>query len=465
MNRSYIYCAVVLLNLFVFSLEAGATPLLADQATVSWKCSTREATWQEKGALTTLPWKGDKALYVDIDNTKTLQQVAAWGGCFNEKGWDAMLVLSDAERESVMKALFDPNDGLKLNVCRTPIGASDYAISSYSLDDAKDDYSLAKFSIERDKENLIPYIKAAIAIRPDLKFWGVPWSPPGWMKDSNSLIGGHIKTDDKTMDALALYFEKYVQAYRKEGINIFMIMPQNEPTENTSYPSCLWNGVQLHDFIKNHLSPRFTADSVDCDIWLGTFTNSDYSYVSPTVDDPDAFSRIKGASFQWFGDKSCTRLHKEHPELPLMQSETVCGDHQNDWVYAESQFDLIKTYLEAGVSSYMLWNMVLDETGRSTANWNQCSPVVVNKHTRTITYTPQYYVFKHFSYYVQPGAHLLTLAGNYGDKVAFVNPNGDTILVLKNKSSQDLSVSINFAGEEINPTLPAHSFNTFVKKH
>src|SRR5450755_373591 len=142
MNRICNYCAAVLLNLFVFSLEVGTTPLLADQATVSWKCSTSEATWQDKGALTTFPENGDKTLNVDIDNTKTLQQITAWGGCFNEKGWDAMLVLSAAERDSVMKALFDPNDGLKLNVCRTPIGASDYAISSYSLDDAKDDYSM-----------------------------------------------------------------------------------------------------------------------------------------------------------------------------------------------------------------------------------------------------------------------------------------------------------------------------------
>jgi glucosylceramidase len=113
----------------------------------------------------------------------------------------------------------------------------------------------------------------------------------------------------------------------------------------------------------------------------------------------------------------------------------------------------------------MLWNMVLDETGKSTGNWKQCSPVVVDKTTRTITYNPQYYVFKHFSYYVQPGAHLLNVDGNYGDRAAFVNPNGDTVLVIKNRSDQDLSVTIDFNGEEIKPTLPAHSFNTFVKKH
>jgi hypothetical protein len=126
-----------------------------------------------------------------------------------------------------------------------------------------------------------------------------------------------------------------------------------------------------------------------------------------------------------------------------------------------SQFALMKKYLEDWSNSYMLWNMVLDETGLSTGGWAQCSPVVVNKSTRAITYNPQYYTFKHFSYFVTPGSSRVGVSGNYGDKVAFTARNGDTLLVVQNSISSDLSVAINFDGKKIKPIIPAYSWNTF----
>ncbi|MGA2053162.1 MAG: glycoside hydrolase family 30 beta sandwich domain-containing protein, partial [Opitutales bacterium] len=340
--------------------------------------------------------------------------------------------------------------------------SSDYALSAYSLDDTPGDYALAHFSIDRDKQLLIPYIKAAQALQPGLKVWGVPWSPPGWMKTNNGLVGGRIKADGQTMTALALYFEKYVQAYQADGVHLFMIMPQNEPTISSNYSSCRWTGDELANFIKNYLGPKFAADSVPCEIWLGTLQNSDYTYVAPSVDDGATLAIIKGIGFQWGGSKSCALVHQEHPEEKLMQSETECGNHENDWHYAEKQYDLIKNYIEAGVSSYMLWNMVLDETGKSWAGWAQCSPVVVDTETKKVTYTPQFYAFKHFSYYVQPGATRVFTSGSYGDQIGFINPNGDIVIVLKNGTNDAVPVAIEFDGQKVKPTLPAHSFNTLV---
>jgi glucosylceramidase len=433
------------------------------ETTVSWRCSTADSPWQDKGALPLSPADdGLSGQHVEVFESRKYQTFDGWGGCFNEKGWKAMSVLSDQDRDGVMKALFDPQDGLKLTFGRTPIGASDYALSPYSLDDTQDDFSMSHFSIDRDKQLLIPYIKAAQAIQPGLKVWGVPWSPPGWMKDNNALIGGKIKTDAKTMNALTLYFEKYVQAYQAEGIPLFMVMPQNEPTVSSNYSSCQWTGEQLGNFIKNYLGPKFDADSIKCEIWLGTLTNSDYSYVLPAVDDEKTLSFIKGFGFQWSGDKGCAMVNREHPEKKLMQSETECGNHENNWTYAEKQYDLVKRYLEAGVDSYMLWNMVLDETGKSTGNWVQCSPVVIDTKTKKITYTPQFYGFKHFSYYVEPGAIRVLSTGNYEDSVAFINPKGDIVVVLRNATGKDDAVAIKFHGKEVQPTLPAHSFNTLV---
>jgi len=245
-------------------------------------------------------------------------------------------------------------------------------------------------------------------------------------------------------------------------VNLFMVMPQNEPTISSNYSSCLWTGKELHDFMGTYLGPKFAADSIPCQIWLGTLQNSDYSYVAPTVDDSTTLSIIKGLGFQWDGARSCAVVHQEHPELKLMQSETECGNHENNWHYAEGQFDLIKKYFEAGVNSYMLWNMVLDETGKSWAGWAQCSPVVIDTQNKKIIYTPQFYVFKHFSHYVEPGAVRVFTSGNYGDHIAFINPNGDVVMVLKNGDDNDLHLAIDFDGQKVEPVLPPHSFNTLV---
>jgi glucosylceramidase len=110
----------------------------------------------------------------------------------------------------------------------------------------------------------------------------------------------------------------------------------------------------------------------------------------------------------------------------------------------------------------MLWNMVLDETGKSYANWAQCSPVVIDTIHKKVIYTPQFYAFKHFTSYVQPGATRILSSGSYRDQIAFINPNGDVVLVLLNSGDDAMPLSINLDGQEVKPTLPPHSFNTLV---
>jgi glucosylceramidase len=443
-----------------------STSLLRADLTVTWRCTTPDAPWVDEGTIPVLPTDHQRKS-IQIYDYKKLQHIQGWGGCFNEKGWEALSALSPADRDGVIKALFDPKDGMRLSVCRSPIGASDYAVSgpAYSLDDTPDDYDMSHFTIERDRKWLIPFIKAAIAQRKDLKIWGVPWTPPAWMKDSNTLTNGHIKTDAQTMNALALYFEKYVQAYRAEGIPVYMVMPQNEPTISSNYTSCSWTGEELHNFLKDYMGPLFARDRVNCQIWLGTFQNSDYSYVAPTFDDPTYKTYVQGAGFQWYGDASCRFLHYEHPDLQLMQTETPCGNHENDWNYANNQFDTIRNYMEAGVNAYMLWNMVLDETGVSDGDWHQSSPVTIDTKAKKVIYNPQFYVYKHFSYYVQPGAYRIFLDGDYSDKLGYVNSNGDVVVVLKNGGDQKNDISMGYGDFELKPSLPPHSVCTLVFHH
>lgn len=180
-----------------------------------------------------------------------LQNVVGFGGTFNELSWDALQCLSPAERDKVMAALFS-EEGIHFALGRTPIGASDYAMGYYSYNDVKDDYTMRNFSIDRDRYILIPYIKEALKLRPDLKMWASPWTPPAWMKvnehysqKSSGIEGtevGHNRLDphrnligmlpvlkcNRGIFRRMPFIFKYVQAYKQNGINIQMIMPQNE---------------------------------------------------------------------------------------------------------------------------------------------------------------------------------------------------------------------------------------------
>jgi len=162
----------VLLNLCISSVSAQVT----------WIESTDSLLWNSK-SVSLVKAENDSA-EIKITSEK-LQTIDGFGACFNELGWKALSVLNDGDREKVIKDLFDPKEGLKLNICRMPIGANDFARNYYSLDDSTGDFEMKYFSIERDKEMLIPYIKAAMKYQPDLKIWGSPWTPPAWMKTNN----------------------------------------------------------------------------------------------------------------------------------------------------------------------------------------------------------------------------------------------------------------------------------------
>lgn len=460
----------------LFSASLALTGLSSAQdASLKWTCSTDASRWQEKPAVAL----GETKVYPDKDALRILvnsdlkqQVIDGWGGCFNERGWKAMEALSSVDRNALMKELFDPKAGLRLGLCRTPIGASDYAVELYSLNEKAGDYEMEHFSIERDHKWLIPFIKAAQALHPDLKLWGSPWSPPSWFKRNGSLHGpgpeNRIKDDEKSFDALALYFARYVEEYAKEGIEISMVMPQNEPNMTTNYTSCLWTGEQLGRFIGHHLGPVFEKRGLKTEIYLGTINDDDdrggYAYwVEPSITDPKTRGYLDGLGCQWDSAPTMAETHLLHPDLKLMQTEAECGNHENNWGFAEYQFGLAMKWFAAGTSSNMIWNIVLDETGLSTGGWAQCSPVVIDTKKREIIRTPYYHLYQHFSHYIEPGAHLVATEGEWGDRLAFTNPDGSVVVVVANRSDNDYPVTLNIDGRRTDRiTIPARSFNTFV---
>jgi glucosylceramidase len=439
--------------------------------------TTEQAPFQRSAVVKS---NGAQPADVVVNLQRTAQVIEAFGGAFNEQGWAALSVLDEAERSAVLRAIFHPLDGLRFNWCRAPIGASDYALDRYTLDESPGDYAMASFSIERDRRALIPYIKAAQSFRPDLKLWASAWTPPTWMKTNAAFDGGAMIDEARVYEAYALYLAKFVRAYAAEGIPVTMVVPQNEPGQLTDYPSCDWTPDQFRVFIGEHLGPLFRRVLPGTKVFAGTINRAEFDLLS-VLTDPVAAAHIDGVCLQWSGLELAGSVRALAPSKPIMQSETDCGNWHwqpgydpehatNDFAYAAYTWRKFRDFFAAGSSSYMLWNIVLDEHGKNIdakSPWPQNSAVVVNRATRQVAYTPMFWATKHFSGLVEIGARLIGVEGPdsadvHADALAFVNPDGSVVVQLLNDLGTARSVRVDVSASVFDVSLPPRSFATLV---
>lgn len=402
------------------------------------------------------------------------QQVDGFGGAFNEQGWDALAALDQGGREQALRLLFDSEDGARFRFGRLPIGASDYALDRYTLDDVAGDYAMEQFSIERDRRLLIPYVRAALAVQPALRLWASAWTPPPWLKTNGAYDSGAMRDEPTALGAYALYLARFVESYRAEGLTVQAVHVQNEPAQLTRYPSCLWTPELIRDFVRDHLGPTFEARGVPAEIWLGTLNTADPRYAGVVLEDAGARRHVRGIGVQWGALAITADLAASFPGLPLMQTETVCGNHPwepgfdpdrppNDHAYGELTCGRILAYLRAGVRSYMAWNMVLDAEGRnldSERPWPQNALLVVDRQSRRLAETAAYWAFRHFSSFVDVGAVRVGLTGTYADAIAFRNPGGGLVVVLQNAANQPRTLTLGARGELLEVDLPARGWAT-----
>jgi glucosylceramidase len=417
---------------------------------------------------------------VTVNDTTVLQTFNGFGGTFNEAGWVALSVLSPDAQKAAIKLLFDANDGAHFVFGRIPIGASDYAAARYTLDENPGDTTMAKFSVDHDKTNLIPYIQAALDMNPGLHLWAGPWTPPTWMKSNGTFDGGNMKEDQTDFQALALYLARFVEEYGKLGINIETIYPQNEPGYSTRYPSCLWTAAGMTTFIKTYLAPTFAMRGVPANIYLGTMSNADAGKdgtIISTVDaDTMAAGDVKGYELQWNMLPSVSGLKSRN--LQIVQSEHKCGNYPwnpsgfpafnpnkppNDYAYGVESWGYIRDWIQAGVNVYSAWNMVLDTAGKnldSQQPWPQNALLVVDTTAKTLTATPAYFVFRHVSQYVDPGAQVVaTSPSTNKDVLAFKNPDGTIVVVIYNSGAAKM-MTVALAGTRVQFAMPANGWAT-----
>lgn len=482
---------------WLFSILAGALLSACQSAPeATWVSTTFDQRWVEENNVAAA--SGNQADAV-IDTSRVAQVIDGFGTCFNELGWTSLSKLDEATREAILREMFSPGVGANFTICRMPVAANDFALDWYSYNENEGDFAMEKFSIAHDEQTLIPFIQAAQAYNPDLKIWASPWCPPSWMKYSKhyasrstmkmarelkeSLKEGESTYMSKVVDnglpedqeyhegrdafiqeepyfkAYELYFSKFIDAYKAKGIDIFMVMPQNEFNSAQIFPSCCWTAKGLSRFIGQYLGPTMREKGVK--LYFGTMERANTALVDTILNDAASGQYVEGVGFQWAGKDALPGIHQNYPQLKFYQTEQECGDGKNDWAGASHSWDLMKHYLKNGVNVYEYWNTSLDEGGVSRWGWSQNSLVVVAPDGKSFTYTPEYFIMKHVSHYVMPGARRIETEGSYEDLLAFINPDRSVVVIAGNNADEARTVTFRINGATYSPTLKAHSVNTF----
>jgi glucosylceramidase len=453
----------------------------SESSAVEWFATTQTSQWQ------TMNWPAvwsalDSRWDVEAQLDTPLQTIDGFGACFNELGWTSLSALDDSDKESILHELFAPGVGANFSLCRMPIGANDFSLDWYSYDEVPEDFALEHFSISNDLKTLVPFISNALKYQPKLKLWASPWSPPTWMKYNKHYAAKMSEPDmppnglrpeqagnegsdmfiqeDRYFSTYAEYFVRFIEAYRSEGINIGMVMPQNEFNSAQVFPSCCWTPEGLAKFI-SFLGPQMQQLNVD--VFFGTMERPNEKLVDVPLLDPQSGKYIKGVGCQWAGKRAIPGIHRRYPGLKLYQTEQECGDSKNDWRYCRYAWTLMRHFLENGASAYCYWNISLKQGGISRWGWAQNSLVTVDVDAKTFTYNYEYYLMKHFSGFVQPGAKRLPIISwsGYENLLAFANPDNSFVVLMQNDLCEDLPVRVKIGERVFAATLEADSFNTF----
>jgi len=445
---------------------------------------------------------GKKSSLIKIRPEEKFQTLLGFGGSFTESSAYLLNRLSKKNREQIVAAYFG-EEGARYSLTRTHINSCDFSLSNYSYAPVKDDKGLVHFSIDNDKDDIIPMIKDAMSLSKEgFKIISSPWTAPPWMKDNNDWRGGKLLP--KYDDTWALYFSKYVKAYQAEGIEIWGITVENEPLGcNNNWESMHYTPREMTDFVKNHLSKKLKADGLDVKI-LGYDQNRGDElerWVDVMFENEESSNCFDGTAIHWYAStydwfpKSLQHAHKMAPEKYIIQTE-ACVDSEipkwkeDAWYWSKEATDwgwdwatdkekylhpkYAPVYRYAGdmigclnnwVNGWVDWNMVLDKQGGP--NWfkNWCvAPVIVDPENDEVYFTPLYYVMAHFSKFIRPGA--TRIGFNKTDVKLMVtaaqNPDGSIALIVLNQNAEMKRVTIQLKTNKATIAISGNAIQTIL---
>lgn len=444
----------------------------------------------------------ENKVVIQLNPEEKFQTITGFGGSFTEASAHLLNKLSKENRKKILEAYFSEN-GANYSLTRTTIASCDFSLKNYTYAKVENDLALEHFTIEDDKDDIIPMILEAKAISKEgFNIIASPWSCPPWMKDNKSYVGGKLLPEYN--DTFALYFSKYLEAYKKEGIDIWGVTVINEPHGNgNNWESTLFSPEEMTLFVQNHLGPKLERDGWNSVKILGYDQNRAglQEWVDAMYKDEKTSKYFAGTAIHWYEStyevfpEALQYAHNKAPNKHLIQTE-ACVDSEiphwqddawywkkeaTDWgwdwasekdKYLHPKYAPVNRYAEDiigclnnQVDGWVDWNMVLDRQGGP--NWfkNWCvAPVIVDDKNDEVYFTPLYYVMSHFSKFMRPGAVKIGCVANNKDlKVTAVqNPDQSIALVIFNPTEQSHSIEINISNVKSTISIPAKALQTVV---
>ncbi len=407
---------------------------------------------------------------IAVDSAVRYQTIEGFGGAFTEAAANTLYRLPEDVQAEVLSAYFDSAIGHGYTLCRTHINSCDFSLGNYAYTEVDGDTELKHFSIERDKQELIPMIQRASALsNAGFRLFASPWSPPAWMKTTGKMNeGGKLRPEYRA--AWANYYARYIQEYDKVGVPIWGLTVQNEPEATQTWDSCIYTAAEERDFVRDYLGPTLVKQglsNVKIIIWDH---NRDELFIraKTVLDDPDATKYVWGVGFHWYvADRfeNVEMVHDAYPDKVLLLTEACVerGPHTGDWSPGEAYARSIINDLNHWAAGWVDWNILLDEQGGPNHVGNYCSaPILADTVTGTIQYQSSYYAMGHFARFIKPGAVRVLSATNKDEleATAVVGEDGKLTVVALNRTDDSLNFRLITGETATDILLPPHGMVT-----
>ena len=444
----------------------------------------------------------DETIAVTILPEEKFQTITGFGGSFTESSAYLLNNISSENRNEILEAYFGES-GARYSLTRTHINSCDFSLSNYSYAPVEGDKELENFSIEEDQDDIIPMIKDAMKVSKDgFKIISSPWTAPPWMKDNNDYVGGKLLPEYN--DTWALFFSKYIDAYKAEGIDIWGVTVENEPLGNgNNWESMHFSPEEMTEFVQNHLGPKLEADGKGHIKILGYDQNREHlpEWVDVMYGDEASSKYYAGTAIHWYASTfevfpdALQYAHNKAPNKHLIQSE-ACVDAEvpkwkdDKWYWSKEGTDwgwdwapekdkhlhpkYVPVYryardiigcLNNWVDGWVDWNMVLDRQGGP--NWfkNWCvAPVIVDSEQEEVYFTPIYYILTHFSKFIRPGATRIGFQNKDENLMVTVaqNPDGSIAVVVFNQGLNAKDFTLSLGERRAALTINAQAIQTII---
>lgn len=409
-----------------------------------------------------------------LDRHKTFQTIVGIGGALTDASAETFYKLPSSRQEEILRALFDRRTGNGFSLGRTHIHSCDFSSGSYVYAEEAGDITLSRFTVEHDRKYRIPFIKAALkAAGNEMTLFASPWSPPAWMKSNNDMLhGGKLLPEYR--QAWADYMIRFVQEYRKEGLDIWGLTVQNEPMAVQPWESCVFTAAEERDFVKGYLGPtlaRTGLGSLKLMIWDHN-RGIMYQRAKAVFEDPEASRYVWGIGMHWYvGDHfdNVRLVHDAFPQKEIFFTEGTEAEYDsskvNDWNWGEVFGNSLINDLNNWASGWTAWNVLLDERGGPNHVGNFCmAPIIADTRTGEITYMNSFWYLGHFSRFIRPGARRIVCSSNADElqATAFLNTDGRIAVVVMNRTEKEINFHTWIDNTSAVTKSPAHSIVTVV---